>query len=128
MEERPLPQLSEAQMEIMLAVWKLGDCTVADVLGELRRDRPITRNTVHTMMTRLADKGWLQVVDAGSTFTYRAAIDRDSVQQNAVEHMVKTVFDGSSEGLLMSLLQNSSLNRKEIERIQRMIREAEERS
>ncbi len=128
MAERKLPPLSEAQMQIMTVIWELGECSVADVLRELQRQRPVTRNTVHTMMTRLAEKGWLTVSDQSSSFRYRAAVNQDVVQQNCVERMVDTVFDGSAEGLLLALLQRRTLSSDEAKRIRRMIREAEERS
>lgn len=123
-----LPPLSEAQMEIMSIVWDREECTVADVLKSLQATRPVTRNTVHTMMTRLADKGWLTVNNDGGRFVYVAAVGRDVVQQECVERMVQTVFDGSTEGLVLSLLQNRTLSKDEATRIRRMIREAEERS
>ncbi|MCA9049139.1 MAG: BlaI/MecI/CopY family transcriptional regulator [Planctomycetaceae bacterium] len=123
-----LPALSEAQMEIMAVVWDRGECTVADVLEAVCRLRSVTRNTIHTMMTRLADKGWLTVRADGSRFVYRAAVDRNVVQQQCVERVVQTVFDGSTEGLVLSLLQNRSLSKAEATRIRRMIREAEDRS
>lgn len=121
------PPLSESQLEIMSVVWELGDCTVADVLEVVRKNRAVTRNTIHTMMSRLVDKGWLQVVDAKSAFVYRAEVDRSTVQNDCIDRLVDLVFDGSAEGLLLSLLQNRSLSKGEAARIRRMIRDAEDR-
>lgn len=123
-----LPPLSEAQMEIMSIVWDREKCTVADVLKSLQASRSVTRNTVHTMMTRLADKGWLTVINDGGRFLYRPAVGREIVRQECVERMVQTVFDGSTEGLVLSLLQNRTLSKDEAARIRRMIREAEDPS
>lgn len=123
-----LPPLSEAQMETMSIVQDREECMVADVLKSLQATRPLTRNTVHTMMTRLADKGWLKVHNDCGRFVYVAAVGRDVVQQECVERMVQTVFDGSTEGLVLSFLQNRTLSKDGATRIRRMIREAEERS
>lgn len=128
MNNRSAPALSEAQMEIMCIVWEFETCTVADVLCELQQRRKVSRNTVHTMMTRLVDKGWLNAHDGGGAFVYSAAVERKTAQQSCIEQMVSTVFDGSTEGLLLSLLQNRTLTREEATRIRRIIREAEERS
>ncbi len=128
MSAEALPPLSEAQMEIMSIIWDRKECTVADVLKSLQTTRSVTRNTVHTMMTRLTEKGWLTVNNDCGRFVYAAAVDRDVVQQECVERMVQTVFNGSTEGLVLSLLQNRTLSKDEAARIRRMIREAEERS
>ena len=125
---RVLPPLSESQLEIMNVVWDFGECTVADVLEHLRQRRPITRNTVQTMMSRLDDKGWLNHRDEGTKFVYSASVRRERVQRQLVDQVVNTAFDGSAEGLVLALRQNRTLTRAEAMRIRRMIQEAEERS
>ena len=123
-----LPPLSESQLEIMNVVWDLGQCTVADVLAQLRQRRPIARNTVHTVMTRLEDKGRLDHRDERTKFVYRTSLPREQVQRQCVDKVIDTVFDGSAEGLVLALLQDRTLSRAEANRIRRMIQEAEKRS
>ncbi len=119
-------QLSAFQLEIMNVVWDRGECAVADVMAEL--PRRCARNTVQTMMTRLEDKGWLRHREDGGKFVYRAVVPREQVQRKLLEQVVQTVFDGSAEGLLLTLLTNSKLSPAEANRIRRMIKEAEKRS
>ena len=57
--------LSGAQLEIMQVVWDGDGVIVADVWKRLSANRPIARNTVQTMMTRLEKKGWLRHREAG---------------------------------------------------------------
>lgn len=54
-----LPTLSDVQLEIVQIVWDRGEVTVTDAWNLLCQRRPVSRNTVVTMMTRLAKKGWL---------------------------------------------------------------------
>ncbi len=125
---KDLPRLSEAQLEVMNVVWELEECTVLDVLDQLRTQREIARNTVQTTMSRLDEKGWLVHEDVGGKFVYRASVPREQVQQEYVDGVVQSVFDGSAEGLVLALLQNRSLSRSEATRIRKMIQEAEKRS
>lgn len=122
-----LPPLSEAQLEIMNILWRAGGGTVADVLEQLRLIRPVTRNTVQTMLSRLDEKGWLTHREEGGAFFYCPAVPRAEVQRDVAQRVVDTVFDGSAAGILMSLLQDRSLTRDEAARIRRMIEKAEER-
>ena len=120
-----LPPLSEAQLEIMNVLWEFPGATVAQVLEQLQARRPLSRNTVQTMLSRLDEKGWVTHADDGGTFRYTSAVPREKVQSQVLERVVNTVFDGSAAGILMTLLQNRSLTKEEAARIRRMIKEAE---
>jgi predicted transcriptional regulator len=74
-----LPPLSEAQMEIMNVVWEKGGATVSAAWKSLATRRPVARNTVQTMMVRLAEKGWLRCSSEGHAFRYQAAKPREDV-------------------------------------------------
>ena len=124
---KTLPPLAEAQLEIMNILWRSGEGTVADVLAEVRLRRPVSRNTVQTMLSRLDEKGWLNHREEGGTFFYSPAVPREEAQVQALGRIVDTVFDGSAAGIVMALLENRSLTRAEAARIRRMIKEAEER-
>jgi predicted transcriptional regulator len=123
-----MDQLTPFQLEIMNVVWELGECTVADVLAELQQRRTCARNTVLTMLSRLEDKGWLRHRDAGGKFFYRAVVTRERAQRKLLQQVVATVFDGSAEGLVLTLLNNCRLSQAEASRIRKMINEAEKRS
>lgn len=125
---QPQGALSDAQLEIMNVVWDHGECSVADVWQALQEQRTLARNTVQTTMVRLEARGWLAHRDDDGTFIYRATISRDDAQRQSVQQMLDTVFRGSTEGLVLTLLENQSLSKAEAARIRKMIRQAEERS
>lgn len=124
----PQGALSDAQLEIMNVVWDREECSVADVWQALQERRTLARNTVQTTMVRLEARGWLTHRDDEGTFIYRATVSRDEAQRQSVQQMLDTVFRGSTEGLVLTLLENQSLSKAEAARIRKMIREAEERS
>ena len=114
-------------MEIMNILWRTGGGTVADVLEQIRAHRPVSRNTVQTMLSRLDEKGWLAHRDEGGTFYYSSTVRREQAQHQVLGRVVDTVFDGSAAGIVMALLQSRSLTREEAARIRKVIKEAEER-
>jgi BlaI family transcriptional regulator, penicillinase repressor len=119
-----LPALSEAQMEIMHVIWEHGECSVATVWKRLHERRGISRNTVHTLMVRLEEKGWLAHSEAAGGFLYRATVSRQQAQRGTVEKMVQTVFNGSAEGLVLALLEGGTLSKSEAGRIRQLINKA----
>lgn len=116
-----LPTLSEAQLEILNVVWEQGECSVAEVWKVLHERRGVARNTVHTLMVRLEEKGWLEHREAGGGFLYRATQTREQAQQQSLQKMVETVFNGSAEGLVLALLSGPAVSKAEAARIRKLI-------
>ncbi len=126
-QDRKPPRLSEAQLEIMNIVWDMGEAIVADVWNKLSARRPIARNTVQTTMTRLEEKGWLSHKTDGKTFRYSAAFTRASALRRAVSRLADTAFGGSTEDLVIALLDGRTISKNEAGRIRAIIKKAEEK-
>ena len=62
-----LPALSEVQLEIMHEIWERGECSIGEVWRTLHERRGVSRNTIHTLIVRLEEKGWL----TGRSYTLR---------------------------------------------------------
>ena len=88
--------------------------------------RHLALNTVQTQLTRLVDKGWLLHRSEGKAFYYRTAVPHEEARTTVVQRLVDAVFGGSTEGLMMSLLDGRKLSKEEANRIRRLIEQAEE--
>ncbi len=122
-----LPPLSEVQLEIMNFIWDAQGCTVGEVWKELAARRGVSRNTVHTLIVRLEEKGWLTHREEKTGFLYQATVSRARAQQRSVQKMVDNVFNGSAEGLVLALLNGGTLGKAEAERIRNLIVNAKRR-
>ena len=120
-----LPPLSDAQLEIINIVWDRGKATVGEIWKALAQRRPLSRNTVSTMVTRLEEKGWLRHRIIGGTFLYSATHPREKVLPRLVHRLVDAAFQGSAEGLVLTLLAGGRLSSEEVERIKAMVEKAE---
>jgi predicted transcriptional regulator len=113
--------MSEAQREIMEIFWQRGEAGVGEVWRTLVKRRQVARNTILTLITRLADKGWLVPRREGNAFRYTPAFPKQRSQAEEIRRLVDTVFDGSAECLVMTLLEGGGLSPEEAERIREMI-------
>ena len=122
-----IPDLSEAQMEIMSVVWESAQgASVSDVWKALAAKRAVARNTVQTMLVRLEEKGWLTHRDGpGGGFIYLAKRPRHSAVRKMVSKLVETAFAGSADDLVMALIQGRGVSKDEARRIREMIEKAE---
>jgi predicted transcriptional regulator len=122
MQEKPLTPL---ELQIMNILWDHGPATVAEVQPQLPGDLAYT--TVMTMLNVLLRKKKVKRVQEGRAFRYRAIVTRRHATGSAVEDLVKRMFGGSAEALLMTLVETRNLDSKDLERLSKIVAEAERR-
>jgi predicted transcriptional regulator len=115
---------SDAQLEVLNIIWDRGEATVGEVWQIFSTQRPVARNTVLTLMARLEEKGWLRRRAEGNALRYSATVPRQTALRQLARRLVDTAFQGSTEGLVMSLLDGGDLSTGEAERIQAMLEKA----
>jgi predicted transcriptional regulator len=117
--------LTGQELEIMKVVWGLERATVRDVYEALRERRKIAYTTVMTMMNILEEKKYLKKQAEDRAYVYQATRPRSEVIRAMVREFVDRVFNGSAEPLLVHLIKERRLSKKELEKIARTIEEAE---
>lgn len=121
---RKLRPLSEIQTRIMSVVWERGEASVNDIQAAMSTDAARARNTTLTLLSRLEKKGWLRHREKGNTFYYSAAVERRKTLAEMIRRLVDNAFGGSSEGLVMALLDEHNITPEEAGRIKTMIAKA----
>ena len=115
--------LTGNELEIMQIVWRLRSATVRDVYEELRGRRKIAYTTVMTMMGILEQKGFLKKNRGDKAYVYRPSQPKNKVVGSMVADFVERVFEGSAKPLLVHLVENEQISRKELDEITRLLRE-----
>lgn len=116
--------LSSGQLQIMNLVWEHGEISVAQAWEAINRSRPVARNTVQTILSRLAAAGWLRYRQEGNAFLYSATVPKKRVIGGMVGRLVKAAFGGSASGLVLTLLEDAELTDEEADRIRTIIDQA----
>ena len=118
-------KLTDAELEIMQVVWDLGKGTVRQVHERLNQQRPLAYTTVMTMMGILEDKGHLTRTKQGRAYLYEPVRPKSQVIAHMVDDFVGKVFAGSARPLVLSLVKDRKLSKRDLEEIARLIRESE---
>ena len=116
--------LSRRERQIMEAVYRLGDATVSDVMAEL--PDPPSYSAVRAMLGKLEAKGYLEHRQEGPRYLYLATVPRQEARESALERLVRTFFDGSTEKAVTALLDMSSgeMSDEELDRLSTLIQDA----
>ena len=115
--------LTPLELEIMQVLWETGPCTVGEVQPKLKAQLAYT--TVQTMLNVLLRKNKVKRVQEGRAFRYRPTVSRERANGSALHDMVKRMFGGSSEALLMAMVDARQISAEELERVAQRLAAAE---
>jgi len=110
----PARELTERELEVMQVFWDAGEATAAEA-----RDRLATAGldlayvTVANLVRILVEKGFLDQTNEERPFSYRAARSFDEVSHSLVGDLVRRLFHGSREKLLLNVLRRRRLSASE---------------
>lgn len=93
----PAGRLSSSEWQLMRICWKLGRCTVREVLREDLKNHIRDYRTILTFMTRMTKKGWLKVQKEGNTNFYTPAIPQDKALKETIERFLDEVVGPEPE-------------------------------
>ena len=118
------PPLSRREREIMDLLYAMNSATAAEIRNGL--SDPPSYSAVRAMLRILEDKGHLRHEQQGPRYVYHPTVARETARRRALSHLVKTFFDGSTEGAVAALLDSKSvrLEPEELKRLKQLIEKA----
>ena len=112
---------SEAELEILQILWEKGSCTVREVHEILELNKETGYTTTLKQMQVMHEKGLLSRDVSSKTHIYKAEAEKEQVQQEILDKMIDTVYNGSAARLVMQALGNHTASKEEIEAIQKYL-------
>jgi predicted transcriptional regulator len=110
--------LSKAETRILEQCWKLGTCSVREILDSLSEEERVAYTTVQTLVYRLEQKGALRKVrKIGNAQLFEAAIDQREFRSGLVRDLVD-LFGGSPRLLVSNLLETGTITLKDLKALQ----------
>ena len=89
-----MPALGDLEAQVMRLIWVRGKpATVRDIVGDLRRERPIAYTTVMTVMDNLRKKGWLRREPDGRAYRYEPLISGEEYSAGLMRQALEASND-----------------------------------
>ncbi len=121
MARKKLSSLTDLEIDIMNVVWRLRRATVRQIVDALRIQRPLAYTTVQTVLTILTQKGVVQYTREGRAYVYSAIIQPEGVRQETIKAVVDKLFAGSSQSLVLHLIESDTLTAEEAESLRNLL-------
>jgi BlaI family transcriptional regulator, penicillinase repressor len=120
----PAKDLTDRELEVMHAFWRLGEQTAAEVRDRLATaglDRAYT--TVANLVRILQEKGFLEQTTTVRPFHYRPAASYEDVSGRLLGDVLDRVFHGSREDLMLRLVEQRRLTTRERAALEAILKE-----
>jgi predicted transcriptional regulator len=121
--KKTIRRLPDSELAVMQAVWQ---CTPpvsrTDLEEMLHSQYPMAQTTLLTLLTRLAEKGFLAVEKQGRSNVYMPLISRDAYLADQSRRFVDQLCGGNIS-LFASALCDSGLSKEELEELSRLLEE-----
>ena len=122
---RKLADVSDAEMDVLQALWHDGPGTVREVGSRLEvgPGRRWAYTTVQTLLNRLEAKGWVESNKGGLAHVYAAAVTREGFLAHSLRALSERLCDGEALPLAAALVKGHRFKPEEIDRFRRLIDE-----
>ena len=107
-----MQQISDYELELMKIIWGNGGTSMyADIFSALEaKGTPWTKNTIITLLSRLIDKGLLEISKTGRRNIYTAIVSENKYQADQTTRFINKIFEGNTTGLVSALIENNFLS------------------
>ena len=124
MAQRSQVNLSRRERQIMDIVYKSGQATAAEVQAAL--PDPPSYSAVRALLRILEEKGHLKHQQEGLRYVFIPTVTRDRAKRSALQGVLQTFFDNSTEEAVAALLDISQtrLSAAELDRLSELIEQA----
>ena len=117
--------LTDRELEVMHVYWRHGEQTAAEARDRLAAEGPdLTYPTVANLVRGLHEKGFLEQTNDERPFRYRPQRSYEDVSGRLLGEVVRRVFGGSREDLLLRLVEHRKLTARELEVLEAILKEA----
>jgi BlaI family penicillinase repressor len=115
-------QPTERELKLLQALWTLGPARLSEIAAKINETESVALTTVATMMKLMEDKRLVKRVSKGSQTLWAALVSQDDTKTNFLQHLVETLFDGSSKRLVSHLLEQQKFSKEEQDEIAQMLK------
>ncbi len=116
-------QVTEAEWKIMECLWDHAPQTMGEITATLEPSTGWTRQTVITLLKRMAEKGAVSMDDPGRAKKYTPLITREEASAEETHKLLNHVFKGKASLLVNQLVDSGDLSAENLQEILKAMRE-----
>lgn len=118
---KALPQISEAEFEVMKIVWKCAPISTNEITEKLVQTTTWSPKTIQTLIKRLVTKGVLSYEKQSRVFVYTPLIKENEYINQESRSFLKRFYNGDITAMLSAYIDNDKLSESEIDTLRSIL-------
>lgn len=118
---KTLPQISEAEYEVMKNVWKYAPVSTNEITEKLLQTTSWSPKTIQTLIKRLVKKGALTYEKQSRMFVYTPAVKEKEYVGQESNSFLKRYYDGDITAMVSAYIENDKLSESELDTLRSLL-------
>ena len=115
---KTLPQISDAEFEVMDIIWKYAPISTNEITDRLTQKKEWSPKTIYTMLSRLEKKGAIRHEKESRVFIYTPCVKKEDYLEAESRTLADRFFDGAMNQMVVSFLNHKKLSAKDLDELQ----------
>lgn len=116
-----LPQISEAEFEVMKIVWKRAPISTNEITDQLLQTTSWSAKTIQTLIKRLVTKGALTYEKQSRVFVYTPMVEESEYLCKESNSFLSRFYGGDLTAMVSAYIENDRLSETEIDKLRSLL-------
>lgn len=118
---KALPQISEAEFEVMKLIWKYAPISTNEITDKLTQTTKWSPKTIQTLIKRLVTKGAITYEKQSRVFVYTPLIEEKEYIGQKSRSFLKRYYNGDITAMLSAYMEDDKLSDSEIDSLRALL-------
>lgn len=118
---KDLPQITEAEFEVMKIVWKYAPISTNEITERLTQATSWNPKTIQTLIKRLTTKGALSYEKHSRMFVYTPLVAESEYIGHKSSSFLERYFNGDITAMLAAYMENDKLSETELDSLRSLL-------
>ena len=119
--KKALPQISEAEFEVMKVIWKHAPISTNEITDQLTQTTKWSPKTIQTLIKRLVAKGALSYEKQSRVFVYTPLIEEKEYIGQESRSFLARYYNGDITAMLSAYVEEDKLSASEIDTLRSIL-------
>ena len=119
--KKPLPQISEAEFEVMKVIWRHAPISTNEITDQLTQTTKWSPKTIQTLIKRLVAKGALSYEKQSRVFVYTPLIEEKEYIGQESRSFLSRYYNGDITAMLSAYVEEDKLSASEIDTLRALL-------
>lgn len=116
-----LPQISEAEFEVMKVIWKYAPISTNEITEHLTKTTSWSPKTIQTLIKRLVTKGVLSYEKQSRVFVYTPLVKESEYIGQESNSFLERFYNGDITAMLSAYIENDRLSEADIDALRSLL-------